>query len=478
MTSADRIPLLHPGSPGTGADRREREHASLAPWPRRAAALVGGALVGLAAMASLGLAFSAAPRAAPMGDAPREALGVKHDARSVAALGEIRAGTCAPVKDFSRSRCAHVLSNRPSDVDPNETVEEYAACMHGQDGYPKDEPYVISEGRKSYKNTSVVSREGDAMAGKAYVYSFVHIPKSAGSLVNVRLMFLAQQSDACVRQEDEPATWAGSYVLGEKHPKYPGRCVMDTSTSAFLNAVDALAFKRTRAWHQKFQEDNNRRTWIKGQFSMGTCDLVDAPCAYITALREPVDRMLSHYKYICLQGAEHHEGWRREWVGMKACPLDPVEFWTEGMASRWGEFNKQGHPEQMVAQLAPGADPASECALEAAKSNLVAPCMRYMLTDRMEDGMERLMRANDDFVPREDKLGESTYKTAIGRWTGTAARNAAKELPADLQARYDGYLKDEGMMRRLRALVPQSQKLYQFAKERYESQWQKPLEAC
>jgi len=28
---------------------------------------------------------------------------------------------------------------------------------------------------------------------------------------------------------------------------------------------------------------DGRRLWIKGMFAMGSCDLVDAPCVYVTA---------------------------------------------------------------------------------------------------------------------------------------------------------------------------------------------------
>jgi hypothetical protein len=33
----------------------------------------------------------------------------------------------------------------------------------------------------------------------------------------------------------------------------------------------------------------------------------------VTVLRDPVDRLISHYKYICLDGEEGREGWTEEW---------------------------------------------------------------------------------------------------------------------------------------------------------------------
>ena len=45
-----------------------------------------------------------------------------------------------------------------------------------------------------------------------------------------------------------------------------------------------------------------RRLVVKGEYAMGACDLTSAPCAYITIVREPIARLVSFYKYICLQG--------------------------------------------------------------------------------------------------------------------------------------------------------------------------------
>jgi hypothetical protein len=54
----------------------------------------------------------------------------------------------------------------------------------------------------------------------------------------------------------------------------------------------------------------------------------------------------------------------------------------------------------MVAQLAPGADPSGECALETAKKNVEAPCMRYLLMEYLQHGMHELMQTNADMKPR------------------------------------------------------------------------------
>lgn len=303
----------------------------------------------------------------------------------------------------------------------------------------------------------------------------------------VRFNFLARQSGGCVTEEEEPRRFAASYPVDQHHPMYPARCVIDASTPALALTVDALAGSGADAAHSgrapeftgegmRRAYDVNRRAWIKGMFAMGTCDLVEAPCMYVTVLRDPVDRLLSHYKYICLQGAENREGWKPEWTRAGSCPMDPYAFWVAGRSEPWGEFNKQGHPEQMVAHLAPGADPGGECALETAKKNLAAPCMRYLLVDHLAHGMQQLMRTNDDFTPRRADLGPGAYTVAMAADRGHV--NAADPLPPDLQARFDGYVNDPELMARLRSLVPRSQALYEFAVEGYHQQWERPLETC
>jgi len=63
--------------------------------------------------------------------------------------------------------------------------------------------------------------------------------------------------------------------------------MMDASTPAFANTLTALRAApelmpdRIRSAYSA-DGGGGRRAWIKGQFAMGTCDLVDAPCAYIT----------------------------------------------------------------------------------------------------------------------------------------------------------------------------------------------------
>jgi hypothetical protein len=139
-----------------------------------------------------------------------------------------------------------------------------------------------------------------------------------------------------VTEAAEGQRYNASYPVDPNHPMYPARCVIDASTPAFVRTLDALKFQQApefTADRMKNAYAHDRRAWIKGLFAMGTCDLVDAPCMYVTVLRDPVDRLLSHYKYICLQGAENREGWLPEWRKQGSCPMDPYEFWVAGVGA-------------------------------------------------------------------------------------------------------------------------------------------------
>ena len=69
---------------------------------------------------------------------------------------------------------------------------------------------------------------------------------------------------------------------------------------------------------------------MKGEYGMGLCDVTSAPCAYITILREPIERLMSFYKYICLQGSENFGDWPEDWdrEDEKGCPLNLVDFFN------------------------------------------------------------------------------------------------------------------------------------------------------
>jgi hypothetical protein len=61
-------------------------------------------------------------------------------------------------------------------------------------------------------------------------------------------------------------------------------------------------------------------------------------------------------------------------------------------------FQRMGGVGVGVQLLAPRGNPGSRCALEAAKANLVHGCMRFLLAERMSEGVKRLGAALPDMV--------------------------------------------------------------------------------
>ena len=129
-----------------------------------------------------------------------------------------------------------------------------------------------------------------------------------------------------------------------------------------------------------------------------------------------------------------------------------------------------------MAYLAPGADPTTKCALETAKKNLGASCVRYLLMDELARGMHRLMKDTPDMIPRESDLGTAAYDAAMR--ADRSHVNAAEPLSDALQARYNRYVNDKALMAKLRSLVPMSMELYEHAKQGYQAQWERPLGTC
>ena len=469
---------------------------------------------------------------------------------------------CAPVTHLRRSPCAHAFDE--SLGTPANRLEAYAACTAGG-GTLADRnthrPYRVPALAESRARYEVGNDESDASSSSTnrdapFALALVHIPKSGGSTLATRWTFLARQSNSCVDEKLNPERHSASFELAPDHDEYPKRCVLDASTEVFVgNTVGAMVGGMVGAnsldvngrvansaeanervanslngqTHQRDASfsraslDVSRRTgeklWVKGEFSMGTCDLVNAPCGYVTALRDPVERLLSHWRYICLQGAEGKEGWLPGWKKSGVCPLDVVSFWQAGKNNEWGALNKQGHPEQMISRLAPGADPSSKCALQVAKDNLKSRCVRFLLLDRMEHGSRKLeqtrvgvlgglgMRDDDDFaknnlqmkadmkrnaslhqqlpddvyhpfVFHDEALGRRGFRAATRNAGSDARVNSGDEMSEAAEKRWTEAVSNPATLRKLKALVPNSINLYNFALHRYEPQWDEPFEGC
>lgn len=206
-----------------------------------------------------------------------------------------------------------------------------------------------------------------------------------------------------------------------------------------------------------------RREIFKGALAMGFCDVVRAPCGYVTVLRDPIERLLSHHAYSCAAGAEDRAGWTAEMRLKGSCDLDPASY-----------FEQMGGVDVSVQLLAPRANPASRCALEQAKRNLRRPCVRFLLQERLRDGIGKLSATIPGFAGLDEDPPESFLNApAMGADVGmlSTKNQVAGRLSDAQEARLERWRRDEDVMRRLRVLAHREIELYDFATSEYDKQW-------
>ena len=207
-----------------------------------------------------------------------------------------------------------------------------------------------------------------------------------------------------------------------------------------------------------------RREIFKGSLAMGFCDVVRAPCAYVVVLREPLDRLFSMHAYSCMAGSEDRAGWTEAMKLAGRCDLDPATY-----------FETLGGVDVGVQLLAPRANPASRCALEQATRNLMSPCVRFLLQDRLLDGLEKLAST----VPGFAGLTEDPPAGFVGAGEmGVDLRMLVEKnevrgkLSDDQFADFERWRSDESIATRLRVLAAHEIELYEFARRRYDAQWE------
>ena len=363
------------------------------------------------------------------------------------------------------------------------------------EGGEKDRPYVLrADGATTAEKSGV---DSDAFAnvagsGSAYVYAFLHVHKCGGTFIDNKLRLAAEKVRARVQAQTDAGVVAPQRHAG-LFPNFPLMELTTTETRRFMawtfaNArpppADSNSVTRTSpalgdygAANLRARYDAGERLFVKSSEAMGFCDFVDAPCAYLTVLREPMERFMSYYAYICLLGAENREHWTQEWLEKGRCDADPAQF-ARVVAPRG--FS-------MVDLLAPGGDATgrSGCRLAAAKRNLVSGCTRYLLLDRLDEGLERLGNAVPDLREFADSSSEldaeagSLGRVSLAKQNSVNGKNSAREALSDAQkallARYEA---DESIMAELREYLKEDTEVYDFAVARYDEQWDKPLATC
>jgi len=426
-------------------------------------------------------------------------------------------------------------SSEREEADDEADDEAFAAAYLGGKASSRVLGDVRQSGRVGPSNLNAAPKRRDEP--EPYVWAFVHVPKSAGSYVTeifrAHIWRLRERGDKALARRarvaarvaaraarvaaragghDERASLAGD-VVGESvntvvnttvvntvvhnnnefvlfadalfHPLYSGQSyapVMDLTEPHFR---DVFQFYRGASdavpadWYASgfgAPENQNaprgaarsfhagRREVFKGSLAMGFCDAVRFPCGYVTVLRDPMERLFSHHAYSCAAGAENRAGWTPEMRAAGACDLDPAAY-----------FEKVGGVDVSVQLLAPRANPASRCALEQAKANLVKPCVFFLLQERLRDGIASLAEQVPGFAGLdEDPPASFVRAPAMGADVEMlSAKNAmVKDMLSEAQkANLAKWRRDEGVVKRLKEIAAHEIELYEFAKSEYEKQW-------
>ena len=110
---------------------------------------------------------------------------------------------------------------------------------------------------------------------------------------------------------------------------------------------------------------------------------------YVTVLREPLARAASEFNYHCALAAEGPKKWLPAWRAAGRCGASLEGFVAAGEnGMRPAERNMSGYHVRKLGRFADGRAPAARaCALAAAKHNLLAPCVWYLLAERVPRGV-------------------------------------------------------------------------------------------
>lgn len=431
------------GRDASSASRDVLDAASSAQHPARERRIVAAALVALSACALV------ATRALGSGDVFARPSALGEGASGSACALEARA-------DASRTCAAELMSTRklwdrasaPA-VDPAFESALYN-CMSADTSSPT---VVPSEG---------TSKGWETKPNEAYAYAFVHVPKAAGSYFIEMLKRNKNHETAVLGPPKRPNFMPNNWA--------PLNSMWAREIPKLLWTIRANRASKSGIFSESFMRQDyeaGRRMYFTGATAMGLCGEIDAPCAYITVIRDPMERLWSEYTYLCLEGSEDHTSWTPEEIEADAsegCPLDPVEWYSQ----------KRSTAAQLTNLFAPRSG-HTECGAAAAKANLASSCVRYIFEEDLEAGMARMREKLPDLA----HLGEASgVKFNEQGWIIRGRNGSGGRLTPALAARLAAYRANETIVRGLRDFVHHDIDVYNFAKERYDAHWNRPLAPC
>lgn len=193
---------------------------------------------------------------------------------------------------------------------------------------------------------------------------------------------------------------------------------------------------------------------VVGGSAMGACESSRQPCFYFTLMRHPLDRAVSDYNYYGLRGAEGRTKWMKTW---KKCEWSLLEWFTNYDP----QHNYGAAPNLLVHRIAYGAwFKDRETLLDTAKRNLLNGCVRFLLLDRLSNGLDRLAQ-DFHWLPRLD----ADLKPAKQNTKYHKQGQSRSDLPPDVESK-------------LSDIMRLDIELYNFAVDHYERQWGRSLHTC
>ena len=189
-----------------------------------------------------------------------------------------------------------------------------------------------------------------------------------------------------------------------------------------------------------------------GSHAMGFCSLVPhQPCVMLIILREPVERMISQYNYVCVDAKEDKKKWLPAWKKAGRCPLSLLQFVDSNLTSK--TF--------LVDHLTRAGD--RECGFDLAVENLTRPCFRFLLLENLFDGLLKLAE---------------TWGPAIEPHLRAIARSHTKRNHAPYHPRVTAQIENKAIMAQLHEKLKLDIAFFKKAVSMYEQQWMAPIESC
>ena len=330
-------------------------------------------------------------------------------------------------------------------------------CVQRQSGSLPRPTYLVPQAEPATPALSEEQLVHDVL------FVFIHVNKAAGTFIKSNIIFSflrgnKQASGAALgtfggwgwvpgSNSSSPSTdivqWAEGDLKKETEPSY-FRCGRAMALPRHSKPLTIPPLNRTPC----------KMRFVWGALSLGLCDIFPGqPCVYFLVLRNPIERAFSDYNYFCVQGAENRKKWKPGW---QRCPYDIVQYFDANVTSR----------SLLTERLTRGCD--GSCGVEAALANLENPCVRYLLLDRVADGLDRL---GDAFGPA--LRGSFRTLAANIRSASHSHSNASPYAPRTVHQR-----RNPQIVAALKERIQPDLDLYNAAVARYEAQWTRSLVSC